>query len=155
MTVITFRLFSIFGPWEESTRLIPTLIRRARKDLNLKMASPETARDFLYIEDALDALLHINQFSNLNGKVINLGSGTQTTLKEVVSTILNLLESNSIVNWNAYPPRKWDSPSWLADISQIRDLLGWQPSRSLIQGMAEMASWMNNYGDKFGPNQLD
>ena len=51
--VVTFRLFSVYGPWEEPTRLIPTLIRRARAGLPLEMVAPDTARDFVYVDDVL------------------------------------------------------------------------------------------------------
>ena len=57
MAIVTLRLFSVYGPWEEPTRLIPTVIRRARAGLPLEMVSPDVARDFVFIGDVLRALL--------------------------------------------------------------------------------------------------
>src|SRR4051812_45502555 len=80
MAVAAFRLFSAYGPWEEPSRLMPTLIRRARAGLPLEMAAPDTARDFVYVEDVVEALLDLPAAARLKGDVINLGTGTETTL---------------------------------------------------------------------------
>ena len=55
LSVAVYRLFSVYGPWEEPTRLLPTLIRRARAGLPLQMVSPRTVRDFVYVDDVLGA----------------------------------------------------------------------------------------------------
>src|SRR5271157_2478539 len=59
-TVVTLRLFSVYGPWEEPSRLIPTVIRRAKAGLPLEMVAPEIARDFVYVGDALRAILEFD-----------------------------------------------------------------------------------------------
>src|SRR5262249_5612399 len=56
---VTTRLYSIYGPWEEPTRLIPTLIIRGLKGNLPPLVSPRTARDFVYVDDAVEALLQV------------------------------------------------------------------------------------------------
>src|SRR5207249_6044598 len=77
---VTFRLFSVYGPWEEPTRLMPTLLRRARAALPLEMVGRDVARDFVYVDDVLDALLGLEALEGRRGEVFNLGSGVQSTL---------------------------------------------------------------------------
>ena len=150
MGAIVFRLFSVYGPWEEPSRLIPTLIRRARAGLPLQMVSPRTVRDFVFIDDVLEALLNLSAAARMRGEVVNLGSGVETSLEEVVRTVLGLLGSSSEVHWGAMTARHWDSNRWVADPSRARALLNWQPRFTLLQGLARTAAWMETTGDHDG-----
>jgi nucleoside-diphosphate-sugar epimerase len=144
--VVTFRLFSAYGPWEEPTRLLPTIIRRARAGLPLEMASPETARDFVYIDDVLRALLDFAPLRASSGEVFNLGSGVQSTLRDVVAAVQDVVGRRSPVQWGAMPSRGWDTDRWQADIGKVRQALGWSPRYSLPEGVARMAEWMERAG---------
>jgi nucleoside-diphosphate-sugar epimerase len=150
MGIAVFRLFSVYGPWEEPSRLMPTLIRRARAGLPLEMVSPRTVRDFVYVADVLDALLNLSAVSQMRGPVINLGSGVETSMREVVDTVLDLLGSRSEVRWGAMAARQWDSTRWAADAAKAKALLGWQPRHTLRQGLARLAEWMEATGDYDG-----
>jgi nucleoside-diphosphate-sugar epimerase len=150
MGVATFRLFSVYGPWEEPSRLIPNLIRRARAGLPLEMVAPEVARDFVYVDDVLEALLDLPQVAQLHGNVINLGTGVETTLRDVVDEVLHLTGSRSEVRWGAMAPRRWDTDRWVADASQAARLLSWRPAYDLRRGLVGMAAWMEEVGDDYG-----
>jgi len=146
MAVVTFRLFSVYGPWEEPTRLMPTVIRRARAGLPLEMVSPDIARDFVYLDDVLTAMLGFDALQERNGEIFNLGSGVQSTLRDVVDAVLDVLSSRSPVQWGAMAPRRWDSARWQADVDKAHRLLGWTPAHSLRDGIARMAAWMETAG---------
>jgi nucleoside-diphosphate-sugar epimerase len=153
MGVATFRVFSAYGPWEEPSRLIPTLLRRARANLPLEMVAPDVARDFVYVDDVTDALLDLPRVAGLRGEVINLGTGVETTLSEVVAAVLELTGSRSEVAWGAMPPRRWDTDRWVADPLLAARLIGWRAGHGLRQGLAKMAAWMGDagYDDQIGP----
>jgi nucleoside-diphosphate-sugar epimerase len=157
MAVAVYRLFSVYGPWEEPTRLMPTMIRRARAGLPLQMVGPDTARDFVYAADVVRAILDLPAASRLKGESINLGTGVQTTLREVVAAVLDPGivarppdRATSEVRWGAMAPRQWDADRWSADASRARRLLGWAPRYDLRQGLAAMAAWMQSIGDDYG-----
>ena len=99
---VTFRLFSVYGPWEEPVRLMPTIIRRARAGLPLEMVAPETAHDFIYVDDVLDAMLDFERLAGSRGAVYNLGSGVQSTLRDVVAAVQAAVGSKSEVRWGAH-----------------------------------------------------
>lgn len=149
--IITFRLFSVYGPWEEPRRLLPTLIRRARAALPLEMVSPAIARDFVYVEDVLDAILAFERLNGLTGEVFNLGTGVQSTLKEVAAAVLDVVGGRSEVRWGAMNARRWDTHTWVADASRARAALGWAPRHCLRDGIARMADWMSAHGDDYCP----
>jgi dolichol-phosphate mannosyltransferase len=150
MATVSFRLFSVYGPWEEPSRLMPTLIRRARAGLPLEMVSPDTARDFVYAADVVDALVEFPRLAGLRGEVVNLGGGRETTLREVVATVTELLGSRSEVRWGAMAARHWDTNRWSADPAQATRLLGWTARHTLRQGLERMAEWMRKVGDDYG-----
>jgi nucleoside-diphosphate-sugar epimerase len=148
--IVTLRLFSAYGPWEEPTRLIPTLIRRARAGLPLEMVSPDIARDFVYVDDVVDAFLALDRLQGLRGEVLNLGSGVQSTLACVVEAVQQAVGRTSEVLWGAMPPRRWDSKCWQADPEKARRMLGWTARCSLREGVARMAAWMESAGSRYG-----
>lgn len=150
MGLAVFRLFSVYGPFEEPTRLVPTLIRRARAGEPLEMVSPDVARDFVYINDVVDALTDFEAVARLRGDVINLGTGVETTLRQVVGLVLELTGSRSEVRWGAMRARQWDTDRWVADPSLAYALLGWRPRFDLRRGLAETAAWMDSVGGEDG-----
>jgi nucleoside-diphosphate-sugar epimerase len=147
--MVTFRLFSVYGPWEEPARLLPTLIRRARAGLPLEMVAPETARDFVCVEDVLDALLGFERLAGVRGEVYNLGSGVESTMRDVVAAVQAAVGSKSEVRWGGMKARKWDTARWQADIGKARAELGWSPKYTLREGVARMAEWMKEIGDDY------
>jgi nucleoside-diphosphate-sugar epimerase len=139
--VTTFRLFSAYGPWEEPTRLIPTLIRRTLAGEDLELVPPETARDFIFVEDVVDAYLRLEQLAKLSGEVVNVGTGVQSTIKDVVTTVLEHTGARVACHWGKMQPRIWDSKIWVADITKSGRLLGWRPETSLRDGIARTVAW--------------
>ncbi len=139
--ITTFRLFSIYGPYEEPTRLIPTIIRRCLSGEDLVLTSPQTARDFVFVDDAVDAYLRFDRLATLSGEVINIGSGTQKTLQEVVDLVLRHTGARVRCQWGTMPDRIWDAQTWVADATKSRRLLGWEPHTSLDQGIARTVAW--------------
>jgi nucleoside-diphosphate-sugar epimerase len=142
----TLRLFSVYGPYEEPSRLIPTLVRRCLEGTDLTLASPGTARDFIYVDDVVDAFLAVDRLSQLCGEILNIGSGTQTTLGEVVDLVVRLTRADVRRQWNALPARVWDTDTWVADRSRSKQLLGWQPATALAKGLARTITWMQERG---------
>lgn len=152
MRIVTFRLFSVYGPWEEPTRLVPTLIRRARAGKPLVMVSPETARDFIYVDDVVDALLNFSVLEAMSGQVFNLGTGVQSTLRDVVTAVEEAVGSPLQVQWGSMRARKLDTSCWQADPRKSSGMLGFSARVSLKKGIGKMAAWMREVGDDYGPS---
>jgi nucleoside-diphosphate-sugar epimerase len=150
MAIATLRLFSVYGPWEEPTRLIPTVIRRARTGLPLEMVAPEVARDFVFIGDVLRALLAFDRLRRASGEVINVCSGAEITLRDVVGAVQDLFGHRSEVVWGGMPARQWDTTRWVGDRSRAARVLDWEPSVGLREGLARTAEWIAQEGDDYG-----
>ena len=139
--ICTFRLFSVYGFYEEPTRLVPTLIRSCIKGEDLNMVQPNTARDFVFVGDVVDAYLKIDRLSQLSGEIINIGSGIQTGLKDVVKVILELTKAKVKVHWGKMPARSWDTNIWQGDVSKAKKILGWKARTSLREGLRKTIQW--------------
>jgi len=136
------RLYSVFGPWEDPRRLLPTLIVRGLDGRLPPLVEPETARDYVYVDDAVDAFMAAAASSTIEpGAVFNVGSGVQTTLKDVVALTIRVLDIKVEPQWSTMPSRPWDTSSWTADIRAVRDALGWRPGRTFEESFRCFVDW--------------
>ena len=139
--ICTFRLFSVYGYYEEPSRLVPTLIRSCLKGKSLKMVSPETARDFIFVDDVVAAYCRLSRLAKLSGEIVNIGTGRQRSLREVVAEVIRLTGARVVVEWGALPARIWDANVWVADTDKSARLLGWKASTSLRDGLRKTIQW--------------
>jgi nucleoside-diphosphate-sugar epimerase len=147
----TLRLYSVYGPYEQPGRLLPTLVLRGLQGRLPPLAHPDTARDYVYAEDVYDAcLLAASQPNQEPGAVYNVGTGTQTTLREVVAAAQSVLPiGNAAPRWGSLPAREWDTTVWVADPRQIRAVLGWQPRYTFVQGLRHMVDWLRAHPARY------
>lgn len=142
LNIITLRLYSVFGPYEDSGRLMPTIIRHGLQGKLPPLVDPNIARDYIYTEDVNDAFIKCAQFANHErGAVYNLGTGTQTSIAQVVDVAKTLMNIDEEPVWGTMPNRSWDSSVWVADNSKIRETLNWEPKYSFESGLKEMIEW--------------
>lgn len=149
MPIITIRPFSVYGQYEESTRLIPTLINSLLNNTCPPLVSPDTARDYIFIDDMVDAYLAASQRPDLGGEIFNIGSGKQTTIKEIVDLSTCLTGANVKPKWGTMEQRIWDQNIWQADISKARSMLNWSPKNNLEEGLTKTISWLKDNADLF------
>jgi UDP-glucose 4-epimerase len=141
----TLRLYSVYGPFEEPARLIPTLIARGVAGELPSLANPETARDYVYVDDAVEAyLLAAAGVDEEPGAVYNVGTGTQTSLRQVVDVARRALGIAAEPNWGTMPDRQWDSAVWVADGRKLRRELRWEPRYTFERGFEAMLAWIRH-----------
>lgn len=150
--IVTIRPFAVYGPYEESKRFVPTLMKALLFNKKMDLVSPETARDFIYIDDIVDAYLKINELKNNPGEYFNIGSGLQSTIKDVVETAIKVTGKNIKLKWGSMKNRNWDTNNWVADISKARQLLKWTPKTNLEQGIKLTWKWFQK-NHKFYENE--
>lgn len=144
----TLRLYSVYGPWEDPGRLIPTLVARGLAGELPPLVSPDIARDFVYVDDVCEAFIAAAS-SRPGGEVLNIGSGRQTTLRQVVEVARNVLGIGASPEWGSMPQRRWDTASWVADSRRARDLLGWTARTELAVGLELTAQWLRQRRDQW------
>ena len=138
----TLRLYSAYGPYEEPGRLIPALIMRGlRKELP-PLVSPDIARDYVYIDDVVQAYLRAASLESGDpGVVYNVGTGIQTRLTELVGIARRSMAIEAEPVWGTMPNRSWDTSTWVADNARIRTEIGWEPQFDLESGLRATLQW--------------
>lgn len=142
------RYYSVYGPFEESDRLIPRLVEKAMEGTYPPLVDPEISRDFVFIDDAVEATLlsATRGVRNSPGAVLNIASGKKTTLKELVDLVRRQFSISAAPNWGSMENRNWDLRNWFGNPDLAQSVLGWRSSTSLEQGIAETAQWLREKG---------
>lgn len=142
MNVVTLRLYSVYGPYEDKRKFIPTLISHAIKGGLPPLVAPETARDFVYVDDICEAfVLAATKSVSERGLVYNIGSGIQTTIRQAVDIAINMFGLKEEPLWNTMPGRQWDTDKWVADSRLARTCLNWHPQYSFGDGFQKTVEW--------------
>jgi nucleoside-diphosphate-sugar epimerase len=144
LPAVTLRLYSIYGPWEDPGRLVPALVREAAHRKLPPLVGPQTARDFVYVDDCCEALLRAAQRGAPSGPgaTLNLGSGKQTRLDELVEFVRQSLEVTALPDWGTMDQRDWDTNVWISDPRAAFEHLGWKASTGLSDGLTRTAAWL-------------
>jgi dolichol-phosphate mannosyltransferase len=138
---VTVRLYSVYGPYEDPGRLIPTLIAHGLGGRLPPLVSPETARDFVFVDDAVDAMLRVASTEVPRGSIYNVCSGVQVTMSEVVETARQLMAIPEEPVWGTMPARSWDTNVWVGDGARLQRDLGWRASTSFAAGLRQTVDW--------------
>jgi len=153
MQVVVVRPTSVYGPYDkfdwESSHVIPALIRKVVERHNpIEVWGDGTAvKDLIYIDDLVDGMLlameKINAFMP-----VNLGSGKQTSIKEIAETIIKADGySNARIAYN--PSKPTMLPKMLIDVSRAKELLGFTAKTSVDDGIKKTIKWYRN--TRLGP----
>ncbi len=141
----TLRLYSCFGPYEQPNRLMTNLVACGNEGRWPKLVDENCAHDFVYVEDAVDAyMLAAKRDLTANcdpGAIYNVGTGIQTTLKEVVRVAAPLMKIDAKPTFGSMPNRSWDAEVWVCDHTKITQELGWRPQHSFEDGLKKMVDW--------------
>ena len=143
-TIRTLRLYSVYGPFEDPRRFLPSLIVHGHRGEFPPLVDPRTARDFVFVDDVVDALLQAAQDRSAEpGSIYNIGTGVQTTIGEAVDVARRVMGVAGDPVWGSMPPRSWDTGTWVADTHKSRTVLGWSARYTFDQGMTRMIEWLN------------
>lgn len=145
--IVTIRPFSVYGPYEEKNRLIPTVINNIIDNKSIKLSDKMARHDFIFIDDLVDGYIKvINKINpSMYGVIINLGSGKQYSNNDIVKNISRILRAKPKVVSDENNRRVWDTNYWVANIALAKRLLQWKPKHTLIQGLEKTVRWYLNY----------
>jgi nucleoside-diphosphate-sugar epimerase len=143
--LVTLRPYSVYGPYEEPTRLIPTLILYGLRGELPPLVDPDVVHDFIFIDDVINAyLLAASVSGQESGAVYNVGTGIQTAIEDVVKLAQQVLEIHIEPDWGSMTNRCWDTKVWVADNKKIHEALRWYPKYSFEQGFRILLNWFRN-----------
>jgi dolichol-phosphate mannosyltransferase len=140
------RLYSIYGPFEDFSRLIPRLLEHAREGRFPPLVNPNISRDFVYVADVIAAFESVLERapSLRPGEIFNVGTGVRTSLGELVEIVRALFKVEAKPEWGSMPERSWDHSAWYADPQKAGEVLDWRARTRLAAGLAAASRWLEH-----------
>jgi len=143
ISITTLRPFSVYGYYEEAKRFVPYIILSALGRKPAQLASKDYVRDFVFVEDVVDAYIRSAEKAYKN-EIFNVGIGKQLTLGEAAEVIIEKTGSDIELYWNARPPSQEEPKMWVCDNSKARLMLNWSPRYSFESGIEKTIGWFRN-----------
>jgi nucleoside-diphosphate-sugar epimerase len=145
LPIYTLRLYSVYGPYEDPRRLIPTLILKGLESALPPLVHPEVARDFIFTEDVNNACMLVASRARMLpfGSIYNVGTGRQTTLRNIVELTRRIFDISSEPQWSTMEGRSWDTNIWVANNSKLR-ATGWKQEYEFEDGYSQTIAWFRN-----------
>ena len=143
LDVSIIRPFNTYGPRQNESALaavIPATIRRISEgEAPLIEGSGEQTRDFLFVADTVRAIMELGSRSDLQGRVVNVGSGSELSVKDLIATICDVMGYDGPVQHA--PERIADVERHFADVSAATSLIGGLSRTTLRAGIEQTVDW--------------
>lgn len=137
----SLRLTNVYGPRQllrhNRQGFIAWFIRLALEDREIQIfGDGSQVRDFVYVDDAVDAFLRAGATDALNGEALNVGGAEHMTHRDLVTLLIELAGSGRyrFVEWPA-EKKAIDIGSFYADSSRFSSAVGWTPAVDLREGL--------------------
>jgi dolichol-phosphate mannosyltransferase len=146
---INLRLYSVYGPLEDTSRLIPNLLRQALAGKLPPFVDRRTSRDFIHVDDVCAAFIMaaVKMHPGIRGENFNIGTGIKTTIDELANTTRRVFNVAAEPQFGTMEGRAWDLTDWYADPRKAIEQLGWKPIVTLEQGLCSTAEWVSQLSD--------
>jgi nucleoside-diphosphate-sugar epimerase len=138
--LINIKMQHIYGPGDDESKFITHIFHACRNNtLTIPMKAGEQRRDFIFIDDVVEAYVRILENINILGRseYIELGSGTSLPLRDVAESIHEFTNSRSKLIFGQIPYRKKEQMLLRADIRTLTKL-GWAPKFDIKSGIMKM-----------------
>jgi len=133
------RIFFLYGPHEDPSRLVPSVIRAFLDGREALCTAGTQVRDFMHVHDVGDAFAALVA-SDVEGAV-NIASGRPVTIAELVTTIARQMGANPLLRLGARPIPAGELLSITATTARLRDEVLWSGGRDLETGIASTIDW--------------
>ena len=143
--ITVLRSFNVFGKYQKTNRVIPFIIASLLKNEKVKLTLGEQKREFNYVDNLIDAILLSLTTQESIGKILNIGSGESTTIKEIALKIGKKLSKENLLDFGAIPYRKNEIWDMFCDNNLAKEVLNWKPRISIDEGLNQTIKWFKEY----------
>lgn len=147
LPVTTIRPFNTYGPRQSARAIIPTIITQlASGKKRIRLGSTSPRRDLSFVADVVNGFVAALDNDRAIGQTINLGSGSDISIGELADLIAKLMNVSIEIETDParVRPEGSEVKKLLADNSRARDLLGWQPTVDLTDGLSRTIDYFSD-----------
>lgn len=146
LRVTNLRMFSVYGPGQNLDNIKQGMVSIYLAYLLRGVEVPVTGslerfRDFVFIDDVIDAWLRALFATENPSAVYNIGSGKPTTVRALLAALVRALDLPPDYPIRELSPSPSDQFGLYADIARVRTDLGWTPQTELADGLRSMVAW--------------
>ena len=142
LEIYMLRFFTVFGPRQRPDLAINKFTNLIMADKPIDMyGDGSTMRDYTYIDDIISGIIATLNYHQTGYEIFNLGGGSPVTLKEMISTIEEVLGKKAKIN--QLPMQPGDVDKTVSDISKAQSLLGYHPNTPFKDGVRKFIEWKN------------
>lgn len=141
--VTIVRLYQIFGPYQDLNRFIPVVINSCKNNKDFPCSYGRQYRDFLYIDDLINAIFLILRNPKAIGEIFNVGSGKPLKIRNIIKKILGYYRSGK-PQYGAIKLRKEEQMKIYPDIFKVRKTLNWKPKINFLDGLKKTIKYYND-----------
>lgn len=142
--VTTVRPFNTYGPRQSARAVIPTIITQLLAGTDPKLGNTRPTRDFVYVKDTAQGFLRIAKSDQAIGETINIATGSEVSIAELLGEIQKLLGSSSKLKTDVLRVRPAESEveRLLGSNEKLFSLTRWKPAVSLAEGLQKTIDWL-------------
>lgn len=133
------RLMATYGPWDAANHLIAFVIRELLQGRKPSLTKGEQRWDYLFVDDAAQALWQMAN-SPANG-IFNLGSGKAQSLRDIVTTVRDLIDPDLPLGWGEVPYSPNQVMNLHSNITRLVQATGWKPTTPFQDGLQRTIAW--------------
>lgn len=138
---VTLRPFLTYGSEQDVDMFIPSLIQHCLEKKDFQMTSGDQTRDFVFVDDVVDAYMLAAATPNAIGNIFNIGSGIEYTIKEVAEMILDMTGAPIKLLLGSLQKRPGETSHFFCKNRRSEELLGWSPKTGLKEGVQKTIDW--------------
>jgi nucleoside-diphosphate-sugar epimerase len=146
LPVVIARPFNTYGPHQSARAIVPTIVTQVLHGERLRLGSLEPRRDMTFVSDTVAGLLAIAQASGALGETLQLGSGSDVSIGELVAAIAELTGSElepELDPERVRPPAS-EIPRLVCDHRRTTELTHWTPKVDLRTGLERTIDWLRD-----------
>ena len=132
--ITILRLYLVYGPKQDLNRLIPITIMNALKKVKFNCSAGKQLRDFVYIDDLINAIVKTFKNEKSNGEIINVGSGNPISVKKLIIKICKLANGGN-PQFGKVSLRKDEIFKLYPSLKKVKKILNWQAKVNLDKGL--------------------
>ena len=136
------RLYIAYGPRQDINRFIPIVIKSCLMNKKFDCSEGNQYRDFIYVEDVVNAILKTLNSKNSNGEIINIGTGKPRKLKNIIENIKKISRGGK-PQFGKVKLRKDEILKLYPNISKAKKKIKWKPKISFIKGLKTTINFYN------------
>jgi nucleoside-diphosphate-sugar epimerase len=139
LSLVWPRLFFIYGPGEHESRLVPSVIRSLVRGEPALCTDGRQVRDYLHVTDVATGVVAALESKHVG--TVDIASGQGVAVRDLVLEIGRTLGREDLVRLGARPLPPHEAPTVVGDPREAANLLGWAPTISLHEGIADTITW--------------